>query len=294
MSKLFKTICIITLLFSSLYGKEIKGVAGYLTDGMDNIKYKDTHIALKMWMDDFTHESNAVVDLIFYNSSEEIIKDFVDTKLTYMLMNPIFYLENQIVIDALAEEFWIFQKTNKQFERYFIITRKDSQIQTLHDLKNKTIATKSDNYLGKMFLDTELLRVTHKESQGFIKAYVDTKEFSTAILNTYFGKVDACIVPEYALELVAEMNPSIKLDLKVLTQSEEIFISLISIFRKGTDPDLMKSYRSNIHDLRKSARGKNILNLFKMQGHSNISKEKLLATKKYYKEYLRLRKKYVK
>lgn len=295
MNKLFHAICLLIIFITNIPAKDIqKTDAGYLTEGINDIKYKDMRIALDLWMKDLFEQNSVDVDLIFYESSKEIVDDYINTKIFFLATNPIFYLENFKALEDVTEEFWAIHRSNKQHERYVILVRNDSQIKTLKDLKNKTIATRSDNYLGKMFLDTELLREIHIESHGYIQSYIETQEFSTAILNTYFSKADACLVPEHTLDIVTEMNPSVKKDLRILKQSDEIFFALMGLFHKEAEPSLIKSFTDNVNTLKESSRGKDIFNLFKMQGLSKIPKENLHPLKEYYKEYLKLKQLYVK
>lgn len=290
-----KIIAILSIFLTALQAQEMRNATmGYLTDGMNDIKYKDTRIAFSMWLEDLATKEFMDINMVYYDSSMNIVNDFINYELDYLTLNPIFYLKNQKIIDPWAEEFWVVNKGKNQLESYLILVREDSDIKTLKDLKNKSVGTREDNYLGKMYLESELLQVRRKYSRNYFKGYINTGKFSTAILNTFFGKVDACIVPSYTLDLVSEMNPSIKKSLRVIKRSEEIFFPILAIFHINTQRKIIDDFALSVKGLKESPRGRNILNLFKMEGLRRISKEKIAPMKEYYNNYLGLRKKYVK
>lgn len=289
-----KIIIILSLFFVAVQAKEMRSAnMGFLTDGMNDIKYKDARIAFSMWLEDLATKEYIDVDIMYYDSSAKIIEDFTNAKLNYIALNSIFYLNNQTIIDNAGQEFWTMHKGKKQLESYIILVRDDSSIKTLQDLKNKTVVTREGNYLGKMYLDTELLKVRHQDSTDYIATYIETAKFSTALLNTFFGKSDACIVPRYAMNIASEMNPAIKKRLRIIKESEEIFFPQLAIFHKSIEKNLINDFRLNVRTLKESARGRSILSLFKMENIRMISKEKIIPMKKYYNDYLTLRKKYV-
>jgi len=291
----FKFISLILIFFISLEAKDMQhGSVGYLVDGMNDVKYKDARIAFQMWFEDLATNNNIVADIKYYEEAQNIVQDFQDKKIYFLIVNPIFYLKYRDILDPLAKEYWVMQKNNKKSMRYIVLAKQGSSVESLADLKGKRVATRSDNYLGKMFLDAEILTTMHRETNNYIQEFVDSKKFSTALLQTYFSKVDACIVPEYTLDLVAEMNPALKKELKVIARSEEIFFPIIATFHIETTKEVIDQFKKSVENIHKSARGENILNLFKMQGLRVISKEKIRPLVEYYNQYLELKHTYAK
>lgn len=270
-------------------GTETKG---YLLDGMNDIRFKDTQLAFSLWTKEIALNENMNIIVKYYETDEEIIKSFVNLEIKYIAMNPIFYLKNTSSLDHLTKQYWVSQKTDKLYEKMVLLTKKDSGIKNLNDLKNKTIITRNGNYLGELFLDKEILQELHISSSKHYEELTYTKRYSTAILKTFFGKSDACIVPEYALKLVGEMNPAVASALVPIVQSEYIFISSLALFHSSTQDWMLKAFNENVANLNQSVRGQNILDLFKIKKIRKIEKKEVEPLKKYYKEYLNLKKKY--
>jgi ABC-type phosphate/phosphonate transport system substrate-binding protein len=265
---------------------------GYLVDGMNDIRFKDTQLAFSLWTKEIALNEDMNIIVKFFENDKDIIKSFINLDIRYIAMNPIFYLQNASTLDPLAKQYWISQKTDKMYTKMLVLTRKDSGIKNLSDLKDKKITTGKGNYLGELFLDKEILQELHISSSKHYKELVYTKRYSTAILKTFFGKSDACIVPEYTLQLVGEMNPAVASTLVPIAQSENIFISNIALFHSTTEDWMMETFNKNAADLSQSVRGQSILDLFKMKKIRMIKKKELEPLKKYYKEYLDLKKKH--
>jgi len=265
---------------------------GYVLDGMNDIRFKDTQLAFSLWTKEIALNENMNIKVKYFETVKEIIKSYIDLEIKYIAMNPIFYLKNIDTLDPLTKQYWASQKTNYKYEKMIILVKKNSKIKNLSDLKNKKIITRNESYIGELFLDKEILQELHIGSSKHIKELIYTKRYSTAILKTFFGKSDACIVPEYAIKLVGEMNPAVASALVPIAQSQNIFLSNIALFHVNTDDWMINLFNKNVKNLDKTVRGQNVLDLFKMKKIRKIKKEELEPLKKYYKEYLDLKKKY--
>jgi len=95
------------------------------------------------------------------------------------------------------------------------------------------------------------------------------------ILKVYFGQGDACIISEENLNLAIEMNPHLATKFITLETSEPILRTILAE-RKSKSEKNKKLLLDNLLNLDKTAEGKQILTLFKI--------DKLVPFKK---DYLR-------
>ena len=269
-----------------------KGIIGYLMDGLSDIQYKDTRIAFALWTKEIAVDENIEVETQFFNSDKDIVEKYINNDFEAMTINPIFYLQNQKKLDATTQEYYIIQRSSTKYEKLLILVRKDSGIKSISNLENKIVGLRADSYYGKLFLDKEILKKTHRDSKKYIKKLRKTKRNSTALLNTFFKKTDACVIPKYTFDLLVEMNPSLKNELITIAESNNIFMPAISIVHKSTPKNLNDAYRRSIDRLQSTQRGKSILSLFKMKRIYPIRVEELKGIKEYYKEYTELKKLY--
>ena len=293
---MYKISIILLLLFTLSFAQEEKyeyeGNMGYLVDGLDYIKYKDTRLAFDLWMQELANDQNVKTNIKYYDKVSSLIEDYKEFKIDYFSLNPYFFLKYSDVFYNLTTEFWMVKKSQERFQEYILLVREDSSIKHLKDLKNRSVLARSDDYMGKLILDAVLLKTLHTSSKKYLLEIAKSKSYSNTILQTYFKKYDACIVPSYALDIVVEMNPSVGKKLKILYKSEKIFMPIIAGFHKSAHVEVKQRFRNNVVNIQKSVRGQNILNLFKMKKLLQVSKEELKPLFRYYNEYITLKKKY--
>jgi len=284
----------VLLLLSPLSAKEntkMNAIA-YLADGLDEIKHKEIRIAFRLWTSEVVKMQNVEVDTLYYSDHEKIVQDYQKQVFGAMTLSPMYYLKHQEVLDAITEDYYIVQRRKTHYEKMLLLVRKDSQIKNLKDLKGKVVGTKSDSYQARFFLDKEMLEELHITSKRYIRSMTKTEEFSTAVLNVFFKKIDACVVPEYIFNLICEMNPAVGRSISSIVESQNIFMPAMTVLHKDTPVNLREVYRKSISSLDKTVKGKNILTLFKMHRIRFIEVSELDKIKKYYAEYLALKKRY--
>ncbi len=266
---------------------------GYLIDGMDEVRYKkDARLAFSMWVQELDEAENIQTEIEYFETAEQIVGSYRSSELDMLVLNPIFYLRHQQTIDPLTKQYWIVQKHLHLFEKSVILVRKESNIKSLSDLKGKRITTRHENYLGRLILEKELLEQVHTGLEGHIKEVIETSRASTALLKTFFGKSDACLVPAYTLRLAKEMNPAIGEMLVPIFESEAVFFPVLVMFHKDSQDAMVNAFEQNIDSMDKSVRGQNINELFKIKKVSKIDHASLQPLKEYYQKYLRLKERY--
>ena len=278
--------------FSFAQENEYKGKMGYLTDGLNDIKYKNARIAFNLWVKELSSNNSVTADLIFYDDLDNFKANYEKSNFDYFTINPYYFLKYQDTFNGLSKELWIVKKSDDKFQEYIILTKKNSGINSIKDVKGKSFISREDDYVGRMILDNEVLKYHNKSSKSSLSSLTVTEKFSTAILKVYFGEIDICIVPAYALDIVSEMNPDIKRKVKVLYTSEKIFVPIITGFHNNANEILMDLFHESALNLEQSARGKNILNLFKMKQIMKIDKKDLNPLLEYYEKYQMIQDKY--
>ena len=267
-----RTIILLSILFfyttpySCAKEYKYKGTMGYLVDGLNNVKYKDTRLALSMWIQDLASVGEGIeTEINYYETVESILVEYQNFQVGSITLNPYFLLKYKDVLYANSKDFWTVKKNKYKFQKYYILVRADAEINSMKDLKEKTFVSRVDDYLGRLVFNYEALKNVHTLADRYLKPVEMTNKFSTAILKTYFGKVDACIVPSYALDIVGEMNPDILRKLVIFHESEKIFPIVLGAFHNNTHEVLIKRFSENAERLDKTVRGQSILNLFKME-----------------------------
>ncbi|QSZ40996.1 PhnD/SsuA/transferrin family substrate-binding protein [Sulfurimonas aquatica] len=274
--------------------KSAKATMGYLVEGLHDIKFKDARIAFSLWIKELSINEDMDVGIKYYENEEECIEDFESASFEYLALNAYFYLKHQSRIDANAKEYWVATKSEKRFTNRVILVNKKSGIKSLKDLKNRTVMSREDDYLGRLVLDKELLEELGADSSSFFKSSLKSAKSSTAILKVYFSTVDACVVPEYMFKFMQEMNPKLSSELSVLKRTPDIFLPVMAVFHKTTPTSSIDSFHRNVATLESTPRGQNILALFKMHKMRVVDVKEFDGLREYYQEYLHLSKAYKK
>jgi phosphonate transport system substrate-binding protein len=90
-----------------------------------------------------------------------------------------------------------------------------------------------------------------------------TKEVKAAkvILPVFFGQADACVVPRTSFMDMAELNPQVGEQLRILATSPEVVSSFLC-FREGYASRYRPQIEAAIRDLHLSSAGKQVLTVF--------------------------------
>ncbi len=297
--KLFKT-CLTAVVFvmlgtGALFAEEAKHydtVIGYSYDGIQISKSADARLAFELWVKEIASKEHLEMGVNYYNAPEEAFNGFMAHDFDLITFNPFFYLREHKRLQKVIQGYWAMQVTDSPYEKYLIIVRRDSGITSPAELKNRRVATRENNYMGRLFLDRLLLESAHRGYDGYIKGMEATEQYSTAVLRTYFKNVEAAIVPEYAYGLVREMNPALQKELTVIAESPKIFPFVIIAAHAKMPMEMLQIYERNAYGLEKSERGRMILDLYKLKRVVRIPPSDLETLQKYYDEYIALKARY--
>ena len=113
-------------------------------------------------------------------------------------------------------------------------------------------------------MNTLLLQNNFNEMSGHFSVVLKKRIFSQVILAVFFGQADACIATDYVFETLAELNPQMRNQLKIIAISPPI-IHAVTIVRKNIDESLRNNMMNIISNLDQSAEGRQVLMLFKIE-----------------------------
>jgi ABC-type phosphate/phosphonate transport system substrate-binding protein len=139
------------------------------------------------------------------------------------------------------------------------------------------------------YLDYIVKKNTGLASDKFFKKIKNTRTDTQAVLDVFFGESDVCLVPQFTLDLVLELNPSIIDKIDLPHRSGADFIPALVLTVPVGSEDITELIRKNLLMLPENTRGQEILSLFKIQGITLISPEALQPMVDIYNDYKKLR-----
>jgi ABC-type phosphate/phosphonate transport system substrate-binding protein len=158
-----------------------------------------------------------------------------------------------------------------------LLVRRDSGIQSLADLRGKSILYPINRYssVADMWINCALMEQGLASSrEDFFKEIRTHRKMSCVVLPVFFGKCDACCVSQRGYELITELNPQVGKDLMVLDMSPPYLASLVYL-RKKCDPELKRKLGNAVMQLHETVDGAQVLMSFHLERYE-IYQEGLL------------------
>ena len=183
---------------------------------------------------------------------------------------------------------------NKPGSKYIIITRRDKQFNRISDLKNSSIGI-TTSYLHKaaaLWLELLLFNNNLPNKDAFFSRIIESTKDSKIVLDVFFGKLDACLIPESAFAVMTDLNPQIKAKLKIIGQSP-FYMNVILCFTNNLkDKNIYETIKNKIININTYSSGKQMLTIMKIKSIVPFKEEYLESTKKLLRAYTDLKKKH--
>jgi len=150
------------------------------------------------------------------------------------------------------------------FEQYVLLVRSDGPIKAVADLRGRKLAQSNDERasLARVWLEVLLYRqgLGSPERLGRLDL---APRAAQAILPVFFGKYDACVVTRNAWDVMGEMNPQLKVQLRAVETSTPLLPGM-AMFRRGIPGALKQRILDAVADSQRTASFWQILTLFKI------------------------------
>jgi ABC-type phosphate/phosphonate transport system substrate-binding protein len=162
--------------------------------------------------------------------------------------------------------YFVCTKKGRAEEECLLLVHRLSRIDKWEELAGKEIlfSSATNAALAKLWLETMLLDKGFGTLDRFFRKTSTTIKDSQAVLPVFFRKWDVCLVTRSSFETIAELNPQIQNDLKIVAQSPSFAPTLVCI-RKGYRSDLMSALVESLRNIHMESQGQQILTLFKTE-----------------------------
>jgi phosphonate transport system substrate-binding protein len=162
------------------------------------------------------------------------------------------------LVDALTlstDEYWTIRNEvplgsiilgesgGKSTEQYVLLVRSDSGIQSLAELRGRNLVfyLNPRTNLAPAWIEIELLQHQLGRAAHFWGRVTESAKLLRVIPPVFFRQADACLVTLRGFETMAELNPQLGRQLKILAQSEEV-VPTMFCFRG----DYLSPYREKL------------------------------------------------
>lgn len=138
-------------------------------------------------------------------------------------------------------------------EEYVLLARNDSPVRSIEDLKGHSLIVANDIRASLVPIWLEVLCRQHglgPANQVFAKITSASKT-TQVVLPVFFGKADACVTTRNGWEVMGELNPQVKKQLRAIAVSAPV-VPGMACFRR----DLSEPLKERILKTAESSRGK--------------------------------------
>lgn len=273
--QLFNKICVyflivISHLTSVAFADPYHLVAGSSALGLLENDKQNVTLGFSSAFNSMLGTQNVKCDFKSFDSSDELAKAIEQNQVNAFFGSPVeflkaesYFLENPIASGIIG---------NQLKSRILLVVRAESEIKSLAQLRGKKLSIQKfiANDLGGLYLETLLLENKLPLIKNFFLETQSSETSNRALVDLFFKKVDATLLSENYFQIAVELNPQLLLQTRILVASEPYLI-FVAALRKGTPPQEIDGIKNSLLNVNKTAKGKSILNLMKVQGFKEIS-----------------------
>jgi len=240
-------------------------IIGFSRDVFADVHIPDALAAMKVWASELTRNrgvAGSVETKVFENlvqASDAIMNHAVDL----IILTTSEYLK--IPARSEIEPYFVHTRNGKILEESLILVHSQSGINNLSDLKGKQIILMNHarTSAGKIWLESLILEDGYKNLEDFFANVQVVDKSSKTVLPVYFKQKDACLIHRGGFDMISELNPQLRRELKILVVSPATTPSVTCI-RSDFDPELKNILIDALGNLHNEPRGQQILLLFKV------------------------------
>ena len=149
---------------------------------------------------------------------------------------------------------------------YYLVTRKDKNINHLSDLKNRklNILARSDGQTPSLWLEKILRDNKLPVKNRFFEEITFDYKPTNILLPVFFNKLDAAVITKESFDVMCVLNPNIKKDLNILATSKTLLFGVLSFDTKSKNKEREKFIYDILTTMENDADGRQFLSLFSL------------------------------
>jgi len=255
-----------------------------------SVPKEDISVAVQVLTKKVAKKSDISAESRIIENTAEIEKDLKAKKVDLIAVSPEEFI--QIRARVPLEPVMVTVDNKSHEVELLLLARKDSGINRVADLKNKTIALPSKTTqfgaVYQVWTETLIMKEGTGSLGAFFSSVMETRNSSQAVMPVFFRKADACVVSSRSFEIASELNPQIARELKVIARIGKLCGGIIA--QRGDMPDELKlKIRQALTTLHEDQEGRQMFVLFQLNRLTPFRPEYLWATETLYSEHLSLK-----
>jgi len=260
------------ILVSSFLFGQVKGPSdgtlniGFTSGYFVDVNAADGLAATKVWADAIVQKKSLNLDtrsMVFSDliELERAVKE-AKVDVVALLTREFLSVEGRVPL----EPHFVAQNRGKVNDECLLMVHDRSGVKSLEELQSKDILISDDvrDSLGKIWLESVVMAKGYVSLEAFFGKVRSIRKPSQALLPVFFRQADACLINSDSFNTMAELNPQLRRDLKLIAKSPAGTVTVICI-RTGYKSPLRDLLIESLGNLHADPRGQQILTLFKVE-----------------------------
>jgi ABC-type phosphate/phosphonate transport system substrate-binding protein len=236
---------------------------GFSSRVFPEVDNNDAKVAMELWAKEISRGAGIPATRVtIFRDPAEWLAELRRGGLHIITLSPLEYMryrdKAQLIPSYIATN-----KTGASMDQLVIVNRK-SGIQSVHELRGKSFAILSPlKYEAPLLWLDLLLKKQGSDRNTFFRQVKEFPKASQAIMATFFGQTDGCLVSRGAYEICKTLNPQLGKELLIVAESKSLMGDITCV--PANIGDILKAAMTSaaLH-LHESIVGKQILTLFQI------------------------------
>ncbi len=239
---------------------------GFTNNMFDEVNENDARAALTIWAQTIARGKDLPIEseVVVFQNAEDMLAELLDGQLDLVGGTTIDYYQLHGEVDF--SPIMLTYVGGETAEEYVLLTHRDSSLATLSDLAGRHVLLQQTfrTSLAPLWLDTLLVQEGLAPLVGLAGQVTTQTILSQVLLPVFFHQADACLVTRHGFETMAELNPQIGAQLRVLASSERMVPNLV-FFRRDYRPSYLEKLLESIRNLHETPAGRQVLLVFNLE-----------------------------
>lgn len=239
---------------------------GFSATMFTEVNENDAKAAVKAWGQTVAKERNIPTnpDAQIFKNSPELVAAMQASLVDAVGISVVEFAA--VSAEVRCSPVFVTYNSGSSTEQYVLLVHQDSKVASLADLRERSVAIHRSprTSLAPMWL--EVLLSQHKlPPLARLGSKVSLQDRLTkTVLPVFFRQCDACVVTRRSFELMAELNPQVGKQLKVIANSDD-YVPAVFVFREAYSPRFKAELLAGLRELHQSPSGQQVLTIFQSE-----------------------------
>ncbi|TVQ96615.1 MAG: hypothetical protein EA399_15470 [Desulfovibrionales bacterium] len=236
---------------------------GFTSNMFNEVNENDARAALTVWGETIARGQDLPIEpgVVVSQNVQDMLADLQDGRFDLVAVTTIeyVYLRDEMEFAPI----FLTYTGGETAEEYVVLAHRDGPLKTLSDLAGRNVRLQQGfrASLAPLWLDTLLVQEGLAPLARLAGEVTTLHDLSQVLLPVFFHQADACLVTRHGFETMAELNPQIGTQLRVLASSERMVPNLVA-FRHDYAPPYLEQLLGSIRKLHETPAGRQVLLVF--------------------------------